>query len=329
MKKIILVIIVTTITIGIYFIINSKRDIENVLSKYDTYESDGYYNIQNDTGSAGYIVSNKTEDGYKYGYVNYKGKILLDAEYNKIYRVMEVESQNKIYLIAEKDGRYGVSLNGKILINYEYQFIEYNNAIKGFILQKSENYGVSNIKGKIIIPVKNDSIEIKGKYIYVSNEEENKVYDLKGVEQNIDFDTSINPTESEEYFILITKKQENYIYGIVDKNEKELVKPQYTYIEYLFDNYFVAANTNNKEGIIDQNNNIKLKFEYNLVQKIQNTNLIRTLNNETNQTEIYSQDLKKICSMKDANIEKSGNTIKIYNETEEKYFNENGIEIKK
>ena len=329
MKKIIFAILVIIMIIGIYFIINSKKDIVSILSKFETYESDGYYNSQNDTKVSGYIVSNKTEDGYKYGYINYKGKILLDVEYNKIYRVMEIENKNKIYLIAEKDGRYGVSLNGKNIINYEYQFIEYNNEIEGFILQKSENYGVSNIKGKIIIPVRNQSIEVKGKYIYVSNENENKVYDLNGVEQEIDFNTSINPTESEEYFILITKKDENYIYGIVDKKEKELVKPQYTYIEYLFDNYFIVANEKNKEGIIDQNNNIKLKFEYNLVQKIQDTNLIRTLNSETNQTEIYSQNFQRICSMKDANIEKNGKTIKIYNETEEKYFNENGIEINK
>ena len=31
--------------------------------------------------------------------------------------------------------------------------------------------------------------------------------------------------------------------------------------------------------------------------------------------------------MQNANIEKDGNTIKIYNDTETKYFNINGIEI--
>jgi len=33
--------------------------------------------------------------------------------------------------------------------------------------------------------------------------------------------------------------------------------------------------------------------------------------------------------MKNANIEKEGNIIKVYNETEEKYFDKNGIEINK
>ena len=53
------------------------------------------------------------------------------------------------------------------------------------------------------------------------------------------------------------------------------------------------------------------------------------LNNETEETEIYSQNFEKICTMKNANIEKEGNIIKVYNETEEKYFDKNGIEINK
>ena len=57
--------------------------------------------------------------------------------------------------------------------------------------------------------------------------------------------------------------------------------------------------------------------------------MIRTLNNETNETEIYSQNFERICVMKNANIEKEGNTVKIYNEIEEKYFDINGIEINK
>ena len=145
----------------------------------------------------------------------------------------------------------------------------------------------------------------------------------------IDFNTSFNYTENENYIIKVLEKDEEYFYGIVDKNGKELIKADYLYIEYLFEDYFVVSNKDNKDEIIDSKGNKILESDFNIIQKIQNTNLIRTLNNETNETEIYSQNFEKICVMKNANIEKEGNTVKIYNEIEEKYFDINGIEINK
>jgi len=330
MKKIIVAVIVTIIIISaIYLITTPSKDVDKVLANYETHESDGYYDNIKDQEADGYIVSNKTEEGYRYGYVNYKGEILLEPEYNHIHRVLETDNKNKVYLIAAKDGRYGVSLNGKTIIDYEYQFIDYNSQIQGFILQKSDNYGAANIKGKIIIPVDNESVEVKGKYIYVSNADGNKVYNKNGKEEKIDFYTSINPTENENYFIKIVEVGEHYLYGIVDNDQNELIKPTYSYIEYLFDNYFIVSNKDGKEGIIDTNSNTKLEFDFTLVQKIQNTNIVRTLNNETQETELYSNNFEKICTMKNANIEKEGDTIKIYNEEETKYFDKNGIEINK
>lgn len=320
-KTIIAIIVVIILTIGIYILGNINKKIDKVLAQYETYESDGYYDNKNNMEASGYIVSNKTSEGYRYGYVNYKGKLLLDVEYNSIYRIPDIENKNKVYIIAVKNGRYGVSLNGKTIINYEYQFIDYYNKIEGFVLQKMQNYGVANIKGKIIIPVKNESVEVKGEHIYVSSEDNNKVYDKNGKEVQIDFDTSINKTENEKYFIKIVENDEKYFYGVVDKDGKELIKAKYTYIEHLFDDYFIAADSNNKEGIIDVSNNIKLQFDYALVQKIQNSNLIRTLKGSI--TELYSKDFEKICTMNNANIETEGSTIKVYNNEETKYFDKN------
>lgn len=327
MKKAIIVILMITI-IGVgYFLINSNKNIDKILSKFESYEKDGFY--EKGELVEGYLVSNKTKDGYRYGYVNYKGKILLEAEYNHIHRVMGIPNKDKVYLIAAKNGRYGVNFNGKDIIGYEYQFIDYDSQIEGFILQKSNNYGVANIEGKIIIPVQNKSVEIKGEYIYVSHKEENKVYNKNGEIQDIDFNTSINQTENENYSIKTVIEDEHYLYGVIGKDGEELIKAKYTYIEYLFEDYFIACNSNGKEGIININDEVELEFEYSLVQEIQNTNLIRTLNNETNETEIYNRELKKLCSMTNANITNEAEKIKISNEKEEKYFDKNGIEINK
>ena len=328
MKKIIVATIVAIlIIIGIVLIKKSNKNIDEVLAQFEKHEIDGYY--YNDEAWAGYVVSNRTEDGYRYGYVNYKGDVLLETEFNEIYRVMDIKDKDNVYIIASKNGRYGVSRNGKTIINYEYQYIDYNSRVEGFLLQKSENYGVANIKGKVIIPVENELVEVKGTHIYVLNGEKENVYDKEGKKAQIDFNTSFDYTENENYIIKVLEKDEEYFYGIVDKNGKELIKADYLYIEYLFEDYFVVSNKDNKDEIIDSKGNKILESNFNIIQKIQNTNLIRTLNNETNETEIYSQNFERICVMKNANIEKQGNIIKIYNGIEEKYFDINGIEINK
>ena len=77
MKKVLIAVIVAIIlVIGIYLVKNKNKNIDKVLEQFERYESDGYY--ANDEEAAGYIVVNKTEEGYRYGYVNYKGKIVYE-----------------------------------------------------------------------------------------------------------------------------------------------------------------------------------------------------------------------------------------------------------
>lgn len=334
MKKVaIIVSIIIIALVAIYFAVKSNQNIETLLKQFNNVQSDGFYDSKTNTEAAGYIVSNKTTEGYRYGYVNYKGKLLLKPEYNQLYRVMDIENKDKIYIIAAKNGRYGVSLNGKTIINYEYQFIEYDGATEKFILQKSTKYGVAKIDGEILIPVENSNVEAKGIYLYVTKQDENEVYDKNGQIKEIDFNTTITPTDNEEYFIKIVEENENYLYGLVDKEEKEIIPAIYAYIEYVFEDYFIVCNENYLQGVADINNNIKIELKYNLVQKIQDTNIIMALDTESNKTELYSKQLEKICEIEDATVEvqreNNENVIKIYNNNETKYFDTNGIEINK
>lgn len=330
MKKIVIIIVIIAIILpGIYLFQSKNNNLEKALSQFENSERDGFYDNKNNVDASGYIVSNKTSEGYRYGYVNYRGKVLLEAEYNELYRIMDIEDKDKVYIIAAKNGRYGVSLNGNTIIEYEYQQIEYNNENEVFLLQKSAKYGIANIDGKILIPVQNENIDIRGIYIYVQNGEEKRVYDNRGNIKNIDFNVIINPTEDDKYFIKIVENDGHYFYGVTDNNEKELIPPNYSYIEYIGENNFIVSNDEYLQGIIDSNNQVKLDIKYNLVQKIQNTNIIRTLNTEKNETEIYTQKLEKICTMLNATIEYDDETIKIYNNEQTKYFDINGVEIDK
>ena len=319
MKKIIvLIILAIVIIIGIVVAINLNQNVDKVIAKYDKSEIDGFEQ------NTGYIVSNKTVDGYRYGYVNYKGKVLLDVEYNKIYRIQDNKNDENIYLIASKNGRYGVSLNGKNVIPNEYQSIEYNNTNELFILKKGNKYGVADLKGKIIISIANTNVQINGLYIYIETPEEKYVTDKNGNRIEMDYNTAINATANENYFIKTIFENEKYVYKICDKNTNDILENGYSYLEYAFDDYFIASNEDGKQGLINSNGDIKIEFKYDLVQHVENTKVIRTLNLDTNETEIYNSNIEKIATMTNATIEVKDNRIEVYNEKEEIKFDLNG-----
>ena len=94
---------------GKYGVINLKGN-QLIKPQYDQINVDGYSNDENGYKNAGYIVGNKTEEGYRYGYIDIDGKMLLETEYNEIQRITEVK-ENDIYLIAAKNGQYGLFKN--------------------------------------------------------------------------------------------------------------------------------------------------------------------------------------------------------------------------
>ena len=55
--------------------------------------------------------------------------------------------------------------------------------------------------------------------------------------------------------------------------------------------------------------------------------MLQTLDTDTYQTEIYSSNLEVVCTMENAIVNNEDNYIEIYNDDENKYFNENGEEI--
>ena len=138
-------------------IINIKGNIL-VKPEYDNIISDNYYKEEVGYKKAGYIVGQKNQDGFKYGYIDNKGKLKLKLEYSDIERITENIDENEIYLILAKNGQYGVNKNNKNIINNEYQDIEYDKTNKVFIIQKNKNYGMADLTGKILIPVVNTSI---------------------------------------------------------------------------------------------------------------------------------------------------------------------------
>ena len=295
-----------------------------VKPEYDTVTSDNYFN---DDMKHGYIVGIKNEDGYKYGYINYKGKLIVKEEYNDISRISDINTKEGIFLIAAKNGQYGVIKNKKNIIDNEYQSIEYDKTTKVFIVQRGKNYGVADLSGNILISTENTKIEAKGEYLYVEKNNIREVYDSNGNKVDIEFNKSIIPTSNENYKITITSQENGNYYGVIDNNNKQIIDSEYIYIEYAFDQYFIACGRNGKLGVIDSNGKNIIELKYDLVQKIQGKNMIQSLLTDTNTTEVYSENMKKICEMKNATLENNNDYIKVYCDKEIKYFNSKGEDI--
>ena len=311
---------------GKYGVINIKGN-KIVEIEYDKIAVDEYYTDENRYQYAGYIVSITTEEGYRYGYLNYKGKEILKTEYNDIARVTEIKDDENSYLICAKNGQYGITKNKDTIVENEYQSIRYDATNEVFVVEKSKKYGIANLEGTLIVPVQYNQIDITGIYLYAQNEQGITVYNSNGTQANINSNVSILNTSNEKYKIRINNENGTK-YGVINQEGKQLIEEKYNYIEYLYDNYFIVSNENGKLGIIDDKDTIKIEINNDSLQKIQDTNLIQTTLAESKTTQIYAKAMEKICEMQNATVEVEDDYIKIYNETEVKYFSKDGKELK-
>lgn len=309
-----------------YGVINMKGN-QIIEISYDKIVTDEYYTDENRYQYAGYIVSIKTPEGYRYGYRNHQGKELLKTEYNDISRVTEIKDDSNTYLIYAKNGQYGIAKNGEKILENEYQSIRYDISNQVFVVEKSKKYGIANSEGKIIVPLQYHQIDITGIYLYAQDEQGITVYNSDGTQANVDANVSILKTNNEKYKIKINSENETS-YGVINQEGKQLIEENYNYIEYLYDNYFIVSNEHGKLGILDDKEAIKIDIKYDALQKIQGTDLIQTTLAETKTTQIYSKTMEKICEMQNATLEIEQDFIKIFNETETKYFSKEGKELK-
>ena len=306
-------------------VINIKGK-ELVKCNYEQIEVDGYYTYENKYRYSGYIVSIKTEDGYRYGYINYKGNEILKNEYNQLSRITQIEDNENVYTICAINGQYGVYRNDKKIINNEYQSISYNEENKVYVVEKSKKYGAINEKGRQIIPIEYNQIDINGIYLYAQNDQETIVYDVKGTKADIGTHITILNTSNEKYKIKINDENGTK-YSVIGEDGKEIIEEKYNYIEYLYENYFIVSNEESKVGIIDDKQKEKISIENDSIQQISNTNIIQVNISQNKTIKLYNKQIEQICEMQNAKIEKNEDYIKIYNEQEIKYFDKDGKEL--
>lgn len=167
---------------GKYGVINTKGA-ELIKPKYDYVSGDEYYTENDKYALSGYILGLTKEDGYRYGYMSYKRKMILDTEYNEIQRLGGIGSEDTdkdIFLVAKKNGQYGLIKNKKVIIDFRYQSIDYSGVENLFLVTRSTKTGVYNSKGEKILAVKYDEVEVHDTYIQTKLNNETAYHNLLG-----------------------------------------------------------------------------------------------------------------------------------------------------
>lgn len=308
---------------------NAKYGAINIKGKviikpeYDQITVDNYYNSETMYKASGFVVKKKVEDSYKYGYINSNGKVLLDTQYTEISRINEIIDDKNIFLLVFKNGQAGIVKNNKTILNYEYEDISYNAYNNMFVIQRNAKSGIADIKGKIIIQPEYDSIMFGGIYINAVKNNEITILDLQGnkIENNNIY--AKLPTSNNNYYITIDKDE---IYRVVDREDNVKIDNNYTYIEHIKDEYFIVYK-DGKNGIIDLSGKSIADLKYNSIFKIAGTEIIQANINNTNNITLLNNEMKIVCNMNNASIEKEDNYFKVFSNDDIKYFDNNGNEI--
>ena len=310
---------------GKYGVINNKGSYL-VNLEYDQITVDNYTTEEDGYKHAGYIVSNTTENGYRYGYVDINGNVLLEPEYTEVSRIINIKDNDNIYLIVAQNGQYGMFKNQEQIIGNEYQSISYNSESNTLTLEKTRRYGMATLDGEVVIPVEFAQVDSTGKYIYTTDVDGNvKVYQEDGNPAEIDSNVYILETENENYQIKIDNSQGS-VYSILNKNGEQITAQNYSYINYLYDNYFIVSVTGGKVGVINDKEEPIIEIQYDSIEKVEGTDYIITRLSENSSTQLYDKNFKELCEMTNAIVQTEENYVKVYNDTETKYFDLEGNE---
>ena len=288
---------------GLYGVLDSKDE-------YST-EKDGYL-------KTGYIISEKTNTGIIYGYINYEGKMLIEPEYESITRCLENEDE-EIYLVFMQNGKKGVIKDSKIIIKPRYQSVVYYDVSNIFIVNKNKKYGFYNNDGDEILKPDYPSYSVAGNYISVKDEKgDMMLYDIHGNVVNTNTYKSIIETDNPSYFIA---QDEQGYYSVISKDFQ--IGNKYTSITYAFDNFFIFTTEDNLYGVIDVYAGLEIAPEYDVIIALENVNALEARKGQT--VDIYSKKIEKVLTMHDAVVEAvSKEYVSIYSGTELKYINNVG-----
>lgn len=320
-------------------VVNKNKDV--FLCTYDVNENDGTYktkavNKKNETIFTDYekveAIDNiddggnlwyeenvlKIEQNGKYGLIDLDGKQLLSPIYEQINSLKGIENS----LIVKQDGLYGLVDNkGKLIINPKYkeiQSLDKKDYKSGYIVKSEDDkYGLIDVSGKVILENKYEKIDnIYGNNYYVIEEGKQKIINQVGETLNInDFNKIMQISNSGIVF------EKDNKYGVVNFEGEVIIKPIYDYLEEINTNVY-KAKLNEKNGIIDLEENQKLPYEYINIYYDKNAQVYIAENSDFTSSVINSNFEIKVTGII-SEINKEKKYIKVKVNDDYKYYNFN------
>ena len=225
-----------------------------------------------------------------------------------------------MYFVAFKDGQAGLLKNKKIVLNYEYQDVQYDVLGDFFVIQRNGKFGAVTRTGESILYPEYTTIYTAGMYLNALEGKKIKVFDFKGNEIDTNIRSKIK-TDNPNYCITVDKKG---IYKVVNEKEYVIIDSNYNYAEYLPGDKFIVSK-DSKSGVVNIEGRSILEIRYDSVSRINDTDIIQAEIDDT--IELYDMNLNKIASMEKSTVkEVKGEKpyILLYSATDFKYIDKTG-----
>jgi hypothetical protein len=288
---------------------------KEILTDYEKVEAIENY----DTNSVWYEndILKYQKDG-KVGLINFSGKEIVPAEYDKAYAMQGIEKS----IIIEKDGLCGLVSNslGEIIIDTNYAEIEslgttYEN---GYIVKSTDSYyGVITTDKRTILECKYDKIyNVTSKEMYVVTENgKNKVINKSGEDVLTSGFNEIASIDG-DYIVIVNNEK----YGVIDLEGNSKIPCEYESLSLAFDKIYIAKK-DNKYGLVDIDNNVLVDFTYENMSYRKVANFIEA-DGQDFKTDIIDSSLKTVLTgiiISEVNTDKGYIRVRI--DDEYKYYN--------
>ena len=231
------------------------------------------------------------KDG-KYGLIDFSGKEIVPADYEKIYAIPGIQKS----IIIEKDGLRGLVSNtlGEIIIDPDYAEISAltDTYDDGYLVKSKDSYyGIITADKKLVLECKYDKIyPVTGNDMYVVTEAgKTKLIKKDGttvLETGFDEITSINGDN------IIIKKDGKF--GVLNINGESIIPVQYEDLKFAFDTNYIAKK-DNKYGVIKAGNEEAIEFKYASMTYREEAGFIEA-DNEELKTDIIDSSLNTVLS---------------------------------
>lgn len=291
-----------------------NKENEEIFTEYEKVEAIENYDESENVWYEENIL--KVEKNGKWGLIDLTGKELATTEYEKIQALKGIKNS----ILIEKDGKYGLlnSKGVKVLDTNYSQILNFGDEYKnGYItVDEDGKYGISSFSGDKILENQYEKIEkiYSDKYFVVEKNGKKELINKDG--NTVLTQNANNIKQIANSGVVFTQ---NNKYGLMNFEGEVLIQPTYSNLKEINTDVFLAEKEG-KSGVVDNQNNEKIAFNYKDITYNKKANLYIAENENYESSILDSGFAVKITGiLSEINTEDGYMKIKVGNDY--KYYN--------